>query len=108
LFERMFLGMPLAHAEDLGLQRRSIEYGARVARTAPAHLASVVETGRKRREKYESIILRFGRFPFRNAVLGRATTADESALLAEFDRERQAPRQPRQDASKDHAPDSTP
>jgi uncharacterized protein (DUF924 family) len=101
VFERIFLGMPLAHAEDLDLQRRSIEYGARIARTAPAHLAAVVEAGREQRAKYESIIARFGRFPFRNAVLGRATTSEESAFLADFDRERHVPRLLRRDASAD-------
>jgi uncharacterized protein (DUF924 family) len=48
--------------------------------------------GREQRRKYESIIARFGRFPFRNAVLGRATTADEASFLADVARERQAAR----------------
>jgi uncharacterized protein (DUF924 family) len=90
--ERFVLGMPLAHAEDLAVQRRSTEYAARVAATAPAHLFFLAEAQREQSVKYEGIIARFGRFPFRNRVLGRASTAEESAFLAEFTWERHAPR----------------
>jgi uncharacterized protein (DUF924 family) len=90
--ERMFLGMPLAHAEDVGLQQRSVEYGARVVPTAPAHLARLADAHHEQTAKYRDIIVRFGRFPFRNAMLGRATTAEESAFLASFSLARHAPR----------------
>jgi uncharacterized protein (DUF924 family) len=90
--ERMFLGMPLAHAEDIAMQRRSVEYGVRLAMTAPAHLARLVDAQREQTWKYHDIIARFGRFPFRNAVLGRSTTAEESAFLADFTLQRHAPR----------------
>jgi uncharacterized protein (DUF924 family) len=90
--ERIFLGMPLAHAENISLQRRSIEYTSRVAASAPAHLTPIAEIQREQSSKYERIIARFGRFPFRNAVLGRATTVEESAFLAELTPARRAPR----------------
>jgi uncharacterized protein (DUF924 family) len=83
-FERTFLAMPLAHAEDLTLQRRSMAYAARVAATAPPHLARFAEVHVEQAAKYESIIARFGRFPFRNAILGRTTTAEEAAFLVDF------------------------
>jgi uncharacterized protein (DUF924 family) len=83
-FERTFLGMPLAHAEDLALQRRAREYAERTARAAPAHLARCAEVHREQAAKYESIIERFGRFPFRNAILGRTTTPEEAAFLVDF------------------------
>jgi uncharacterized protein (DUF924 family) len=90
--ERMFLGMPLAHAEDVAMQRRSLEYGARTAATAPPHLARLAEAHREQTAKYRDIVARFGRFPFRNAVLGRASTADETSFLASFSLARHAPR----------------
>ena len=34
-------------------------------------------------EKHAAVIRRFGRYPHRNAILGRASTADEAAFLRE-------------------------
>jgi uncharacterized protein (DUF924 family) len=34
-------------------------------------------------ERHAAVIARFGRFPHRNEILGRASTADEIAFLAE-------------------------
>jgi uncharacterized protein (DUF924 family) len=90
--ERMFLGMPLAHSEDLAIQRRSVEYGSVVTTIAPPHLAELARAHREQMWKYYDIIARFGRFPFRNAVLGRTTTARETEFLAEFTLQRHAPR----------------
>ena len=33
--------------------------------------------------KHRDVILRFGRYPHRNAILGRASTAEEQAFLAQ-------------------------
>jgi uncharacterized protein (DUF924 family) len=90
--ERTMLGMPLAHAENLGLQVRSAEYGQRVAASAPPHLARMASAQREQSSKYHSIIARFGRFPFRNSVLGRTTSSEEQAFLAEHTLARHAPR----------------
>ena len=61
---------------------------ARVARQelplAPPHLARFAEARIEQAEKYETILARFGRFPFRNAGLGRPTTTDERVFLADF------------------------
>ncbi|HYD56109.1 MAG TPA: DUF924 family protein [Burkholderiales bacterium] len=73
--ERMFLYLPFQHAESLEEQRASISLNAPlgefpetfdVPRFAAAHLA---------------IIERFGRFPHRNAALGRPSTAEEVEFL---------------------------
>jgi uncharacterized protein (DUF924 family) len=65
--ERMFLYMPLQHSEDARDQQRSVELFATLA--VPGARASA--------EKHKAIIDRFGRFPHRNAALGRASTPDE-------------------------------
>ena len=76
-FERWFLYMPFQHAESLAMQQRSIALFTRLAAEAadPALLGWA--------EKHEVIIRRFGRFPHRNAILGRASTPEEIAFLAE-------------------------
>jgi uncharacterized protein (DUF924 family) len=66
-----FLYMPLMHSENIDDQRRCVDlfgtYGD--------------QNNLKYAEIHEDIIRRFGRFPHRNAVLGRATTSDEKAFL---------------------------
>jgi uncharacterized protein (DUF924 family) len=66
---RQFLLMPFMHAEDLGVQRRSLLL---FAGTDNAPFA----------ERHADQIARFGRFPQRNAALGRETTAEEAEFLS--------------------------
>jgi uncharacterized protein (DUF924 family) len=74
--ERQFFYLPFEHSEALGDQDRAVDLiGARL----PEGGAETLLHARAHRE----IIRRFGRFPFRNAVLGRVSTADEEAFLAE-------------------------
>ncbi len=68
--ERSFVYLPFAHAEDLAAQRRSLVL----------FHASERENVESARRHYE-IIARFGRFPHRNAVLGRESTAEEIEFL---------------------------
>ncbi|MET7243231.1 DUF924 family protein [Methylobacterium sp. EM32] len=72
---RIFLYMPLTHAEDLGLQERSVALFTALG--LPVHLEAAVE--------HRDLIRRFGRFPHRNAVLGRPETAAEREYLASED-----------------------
>ncbi len=73
---RVFFYLPLEHSEDLADQNRCIELcdaldaasGSEWARWARMHC---------------DIIARFGRFPHRNACLGRQSSPDELAFLAE-------------------------
>ena len=75
--ERWFAYMPYQHAEDLAMQQRGLELFERV-REDPT-LADVPEWARK----HHAVIARFGRFPHRNAVLGRASTPQEVEFLAQ-------------------------
>ena len=68
--ERLFVYLPFEHAEDLAAQRHSL---------ALSHGLDPEEV-RSARRHYE-IIARFGRFPHRNAVLGRPSTPEEAEFL---------------------------
>lgn len=79
--ERVFLYMPFEHAEDLKLQDLAVErfeaLGAEVPDTQRQTFDGFLDFARRHRD----IIRRFGRFPHRNAILGRLSTAEEMAFL---------------------------
>ena len=76
-----FFYLPLEHAEDPELQALSVEcyeqLAARVADRWRKDYASFLDYARRHRD----VIERFGRFPHRNAVLGRPSTPEEIAFL---------------------------
>ena len=76
----MFSLLPFEHAEDLEAQKQGVALMVEVALAAgaPDDLKGAVDYGRK----HLDVIARFGRFPHRNAVLGRASTPDEQTYLA--------------------------
>ena len=75
--QRVFLYMPFVHSEDLQDQDTSVALFERL-RGHP-EVADAVADAIERRD----IIRRFGRWPQRNAALGRTSTPDEIAFLAE-------------------------
>jgi uncharacterized protein (DUF924 family) len=79
--ERAFLYMPLMHAEDADLQHKAVAAFDRLRTSAPAELKSYVESALEYARKHAEIIERFGRFPHRNAILGRASTPRELEFL---------------------------
>ncbi len=79
--ERAFLYMPLEHDENLGSQERCVELFRSLVRETPWPERSVVEGFLDFAEKHEVIIRRFGRFPHRNAILGRTSTPEEIEFL---------------------------
>lgn len=70
--ERAFLYMPYEHSEKLADQERGVELMAGLAADPGWHKFAVM---------HRDIIARFGRFPHRNAILGRDSTAEELAFL---------------------------
>ncbi len=73
---RSFCYMPFMHSEDMADQDRSLAlFQALVAAGGPSNVEYA--------SHHRDIILRFGRFPHRNAALGRTTTPDEQAFLDE-------------------------
>jgi uncharacterized protein (DUF924 family) len=81
--ERLFMYMPLTHAEDREAQREGVALFDRLSNESPKELASTTESFAKYARIHAAIVERFGRFPHRNALLGRATTGEEKAYLAE-------------------------
>jgi uncharacterized protein (DUF924 family) len=67
----MWLLMPFEHAEDLDAQNRCVALFASIGLNEMVYWAQL----------HLGIIARFGRFPHRNAVLGRRSTAEEIAFL---------------------------
>lgn len=82
--EKMFLAMPLLHAEDLAIQRRSDEIAARLAGEASGLDEMAAASHLEQSLKYTAVIERFGRFPHRNALLGRTSTPEEEEFLKDW------------------------
>jgi uncharacterized protein (DUF924 family) len=82
LDERAFFYMPLMHSERLALQERSVT----LFQELMDELAGSLRASQLQRvgfaEQHREVIRRFGRFPHRNAVLGRLSTPDELEFLA--------------------------
>jgi uncharacterized protein (DUF924 family) len=74
--ERMFLYLPFEHSETLADQDESVRLFGQLRDGCGNDLTNYAE-------RHRDVIRRFGRFPHRNAVLGRTSTADEEAYLAE-------------------------
>ena len=82
--ERMFFYMPMQHSESLDIQERSVEAYAELARSdAPDFMNKCLLDTVEFARVHHDIVARFGRFPHRNSVLGRAPTADEQDYLDE-------------------------
>ncbi len=83
--ERSFLYMPLMHAESKGTAQRSLELFGELS-------AEIKKTGGEGHPDFLSpaqthadIVLQFGRYPHRNAIVGRESTAEELEYLANSD-----------------------
>jgi len=71
--QRKWLYLPLEHAEDLEMQEQCVAL----------FKATGIEADLKWALDHRNIIARFGRFPHRNAVLGRHSTPDEDQFLVD-------------------------
>jgi uncharacterized protein (DUF924 family) len=67
---QLFFYLPYGHSEDLADQERAVELCRRLGEPSLSHAIH-----------HRDIVRRFGRFPHRNPILGRAMTADEQAYL---------------------------
>ena len=68
---RQFWLMPLMHSEDLAVQEAALPLFERLTDPRTADFA----------RRHRDVIARFGRFPHRNAALGRLSSTDELAFL---------------------------
>jgi uncharacterized protein (DUF924 family) len=80
--ERIFLYLPFEHSESLDDQHRSVALFGSLPATADFPAAERDRTIDYAR-RHLVIVERFGRFPHRNAALGRPSTAEELAFLKE-------------------------
>lgn len=78
---RMFCLMPLMHAENLALHDRLTQAIESLCADFP-HQQDFLDGMRQAAIEHRDIIIRFGRYPHRNAVLDRAATAEEAEYLA--------------------------
>ena len=79
--ERCFLYLPFEHSEKIEDQNTAVELFTRLAADSDVDGESRFEPNLDFARKHRAIIERFGRFPHRNAVLGRASTAEETEFL---------------------------
>jgi len=80
--QRVFFFMPLQHAESIGVQEKSVRIYTALAESVSGTLRETFLTFAQFAELHRDIIARFGRFPHRNRLLGRANTPEEDAYLA--------------------------
>lgn len=83
LIERVFLYLPLEHAESLELQDRSVAAFEGLLAEAEAAFRPHAEAFLDYAKRHREVISRFGRFPHRNLILGRQSTPEELAYLAQ-------------------------
>jgi uncharacterized protein (DUF924 family) len=80
---RIFPYLVLEHAEDLALQDEAVERFAALREQVPVDQRAPFDGYLDYAERHRQVIRRFGRFPHRNASLGRSSTAEEQAFLAQ-------------------------
>lgn len=82
--ERMFIAMPLLHAESVEFHDKLAEIVPIVNADAPEDIKGMVSIGGYAKDHGE-VIRRFGRYPSRNRALGRTNTPEEEEYLASPD-----------------------
>jgi uncharacterized protein (DUF924 family) len=75
-FMRAFVYLPFEHAEGLAMQDEALRLFTRLAAEDPS-CGSLLDYA----QRHRAVIERFGRFPHRNAILGRQSTAEEIEFL---------------------------
>ncbi|MEP0322255.1 DUF924 family protein [Bauldia litoralis] len=86
LVEQTFVCLPFEHSEAIADQDRALLHFAEMAVNAPEELAEAKRLGLDFATKHRDLIRKFGRFPHRNEMLGRESTEEEKAFLAEHGR----------------------
>lgn len=83
--ERVIFYLPLEHGESPEWQTRSVQQFRLLSEEAPPEQRARFDTFLDYAERHARIIERFGRYPHRNAALGRESTPEETAFLNEPD-----------------------
>jgi len=81
--QRLFFYLPLEHAENVSLQQMCVALFAAMTDEVEESMRKPFHGFHDYAERHREIILRFGRFPHRNAALGRKSTREEAEYLAQ-------------------------
>lgn len=79
--ERVFLYLPLEHAESLAMQERAVALFTALASEAGTDERALFDNFLDYAIRHRDVVARFGRFPHRNAILGRPSTPEETEFL---------------------------
>lgn len=88
LLKRLFLSVPLLHAEDVAMQTHAVGHFTDIAdasRTRSPNNTGFFDSALDYAKRHLDVVERFGRFPHRNAILGRESTAEELEFLKRDD-----------------------
>lgn len=81
VIERLFFYMPLQHAESTEVQEESVAAYRRLVDECPPEMKPSFHASLETAVKHRELIRHFGRFPYRNALLGRESTPEEEIFL---------------------------
>ena len=83
--QRIFYYMPLMHSEEMSMQKKSIKSFSNLANQFknPEPIAKMTSGSFEYAMKHYEIVKRFGRYPHRNAILGRKSSPEETQFLSE-------------------------
>ncbi|MBV4475497.1 DUF924 family protein [Pseudomonas botevensis] len=81
--QRLFIYLVFEHCENLAVQNEAVSRFIDLVAEQPEAERAVFADNLDYAERHQRVIARFGRFPHRNAVLGRASTAEELAFLSQ-------------------------
>lgn len=81
--QRVFAYLPFEHSEDLAMQDKSMELFGALAEQADPEDREMFGINLDFARRHWEIIERFGRFPHRNAILGRESTDEEAEFLTQ-------------------------
>ncbi|MBU0525693.1 MULTISPECIES: DUF924 family protein [Pseudomonas] len=80
--QRVFIYLVFEHCENLAVQNEAVSRYIDLVKQQPEGDQALFTDYLNYAEKHQKVIARFGRFPHRNAVLGRESTAEELAFLS--------------------------
>ena len=81
--QRVFIYLVFEHCENLAVQNEAVSRFIELVAEQPEGERAVFADNLDYAERHQKVIARFGRFPHRNAVLGRESTAEEMVFLSE-------------------------
>lgn len=81
LVERVFVYLPFEHSENLSHQKKSVSLFEQLVKDTPQEHQPIAKSFLDYAKDHHDIIEKFGRFPHRNPILGRESTAEELTFM---------------------------